>query len=128
MTAVLAFLTVVFTVLRTIKAPWAFGLVAMSTTVAMYMVIHTGLGVPSAAYQFAAVLIGGFVSLALLAAGVGTMRVMSLLVACTLLLIVSVVNFTPDNIFKDKTLEGLFTATAGGLVVLIKAVLERHRE
>ena len=114
--------------LLSIRAPWAFGLVVMTTTVAMYILMHDELGIPKAAYQFSTVLIGGYVSMALLAVGVGAMRAMFLMAFSALLLICITVTFTPAEVFKDNTVEGLLTMTAGGLIVLIKATLERHKE
>ena len=111
-----------------VQAPWAFGLVVMCTSAAIWILVHDSIGIPKAAYQFASVLIGGYVSTALLAAGVGAMRTMFLLAFSALLLILFVLHFTPAAIFKDAAVEGLLTMTAGGLVILIKATLERHKE
>jgi hypothetical protein len=111
-----------------IQAPWAFGLIVMVTAFGVWILYHDSIQIPKAAYQFAAVLVGGYVSTALLAAGVGAMRTMFLLAFCALLLILCILHFTPSETFKDSAVEGLLTLTAGGLVVLIKATLERHKE
>ena len=111
-----------------IQAPWSFGLVVMCTSVAIWILVHDGVEIPKAAFQFASVLIGGYVSTALLAAGVGAMRTMFLLAFSSLLLILFVLHFTPAAIFKDAAVEGLLTMTAGGLVILIKATLEKRKE
>ena len=58
------FLEVFLGFLKSIKAPWAFALVVMTTTVAMYLSIHTGARYPERLpINFSAVLVGGFVSM-----------------------------------------------------------------
>ena len=113
--------------LRKIEAPWAFALVVMCTAVAV-TIAAASFGIPRAAYQFSAVLIGGYVSIALLAVAMGAMRTMFLMAFCALLLILVILIFTPAAVFKDAAVEGLLTMTAGGLLVLIKATIERHKE
>lgn len=113
--------------LASIKAPWTFLVVLMATVVACYLVMNDGLGVGKAAFGFSSLLVGGYLSKALLALGIGAMRTMILMVFCALLLIVVNVQFTDSTVFKDAAVEGLLNFAGGSLIVLIGALLERHK-
>ena len=113
---------------RGVKAPWVFALVALTTAVACYITIHDGLLIPKAAFQFSAVLIGGFIAKALLATMIGAYRTMFLMVASSLLLVVISLNFTDAGVFKDAAVEGLLVGIGGGIIVVIGALLERHKD
>ena len=112
---------------HSIKAPWVFLVVIMATLVAAYLTIHNGLGVEKAAFQFASILVGGFLTKTLLAIAIGAMRTMLLMVFCALLLIVVTITFTEAAVFKDAAVEGLMAMSGGSLIVIIGALLERHR-
>ena len=109
------------------KAPWVSLVVLAVTAVAAYLLIHDGLGVEKAAYQFSAILIGGFLTKALIAVGIGAMRTMFLMVLAALALIVITITFTDASVFKDAAVEGLLAMAGGSLIVLIGALLERHK-
>ena len=83
-----------------IKAPWVFIVVVMATAVAAYLTIHNGLGVEKAAFQFASILVGGFLTKTLLAIAIGAMRTTIFMVFCALLLIVVTITFTNAAVFK----------------------------
>ena len=112
---------------NSIKAPWVFIVVVMATAVAAYLTIHNGLGVEKAAYQFSAILVGGFLTKSLLAIGIDAMRTTIFMVFCALLLIVVTITFTDASVFKDAAVEGLMAMSGGSLIVIIGALLERHR-
>ena len=114
--------------LLAIKAPWVFLVVLAATAVAAYLLVHDGLGVEKAAYTFAAILIGGFLTKSLLAVAINAMRTMLLMVFCALLLIVVTITFTDAAVFKDAAVEGLLAFAGGSLIVLIGALLERLKE
>ena len=110
-----------------IKAPWVFLVVLMATLTACYMVVNDSLGIEKAAFNFSAVLIGGFFMKTIVAIGIGAMKTMLLMVFCALLLIVTNVTFTDSTVFKDAAVEGLLTGSGGSLIVLIGALLERRQ-
>ena len=111
-----------------VKAPWTFAVVMMTTAVAVYLLVNSELAVPHAAYQFSAILVGGFITKSLIAVGVGAMRTMLLMVYCALLLIVTNVTFTDAEVFKDSAVQAMLAFAGGGIVVLIGALLERQKE
>ena len=113
--------------LKSVKAPWVFAVVLMATFTACYMVINTELGVPKAAFGFSAILIGGFATKALLALNVNAMKTMMFMVFAALFLLLVNLTFTDSNIFKDSAVEGLTNMVGGSLIVLIGALLERHK-
>ena len=113
--------------INSVKAPWVFMVVIMATAVAAYLTIHNGLGVEKAAFQFASILVGGFLTKTLLAIAIGAMRTMLLMVFCALLLIVVTITFTDASVFKDAAVEGLMSFSGGALIVIVGALLERHR-
>ena len=110
-----------------IKAPWVFLVVVMATAVAAYLTIHNGLGVEKAAFQFSSILVGGFLTKSLLAVAIGAMRTVILMVFCGLMLIVVTITFTDASVFKDAAVEGLLAMAGGSLIVIIGALLERHK-
>ena len=110
-----------------IKAPWTFAVVMMATFTACYMVINEDLGVPKAAFQFSAILIGGFATKALLALNVVAMRTMLVMVFAALFLLLVNLTFTDADVFKDSAVEGLTSLVGGSLITLLGALLERHK-
>ena len=81
---------------RRIEAPWAFALVVMCTVVAT-AIAAANFGIPKAAFQFSAVLIGGYVSIGLLALAIGAVRTMFLMVFSALLLVIVILTFDPGG-------------------------------
>ena len=111
--------------LREIKTPWTFAVVVMATAVAVFLTSYGE--IPKAAFQFSVILIGGFTAKALIAVMIGAMRTTMLMVFASLLLAVSTIVGTDAAAFKDAAVEGMLSYLAGGLVVLIGAMLERHQ-
>lgn len=109
-----------------VKAPWVFAIVLMATIVACFILLFTD--VPASGFQFSAILIGGFVSKALIAVQIGALRTVLLMVGSALLLIVVNLVGVDGSVFKDKAVEGLLSMAGGGIVVVIGALLERHQK
>ena len=100
----------------------------MATAAACYMMIHPHLGVEKAAFIFAATLIGGFGSKAIIAVMVHALWTTMVMVACTLGLLLVAITVTEDAVFKDAAVEGVASGAAGSIIVVIGALLERHQE
>ena len=111
-----------------IKAPWVFTVVLMTTITAIYITANESLGIDQSAFKFNAVLIGGFLSKALLAIAIPAMRTMLLMVGSALLLAVVTLTFTDASSFKDAAVEGTLLMAAGSIVVIIGALLERLKD
>ena len=114
--------------LKAIRAPWVFAVVLLTTAVATLLVVNGNLAVPEAAYGFAVLLIGGFLTKALLAVKIGALRTMFLMFSCALWLIVINVGFTDAAVFKDSAVAGLLNFAGGSTIVLIAALFERLKE
>ena len=112
---------------KSLKAPWTFVVVAMATIVACYLMIHTGLNIPGAAYSLAAILVGGLVAKSLIAVTIGAMKTMLLMITCASILVVVAVTYTDASIFKDSAVLGLLNMFGGGVVILIGELLGRRQ-
>ena len=115
----------VLSFLKEVKTPWTFSLVVMATAVACYLTLQGE--IPKAAFNFSSILIGGFITKSLIAVAIGAMRTMLLMAFCALLLVVVTITATDAAVFKDAAVDGMLSMAGGGLVVLIGALLERHR-
>ena len=113
--------------LKELKTPWTFAVVSMATGAACYLTINPSLNIPGAAYQFSAILIGGFIAKSLIAISIGAMKTMLLMIGCSLLLIIVTISFTDVNVFKDSAIQGLLNVTGGGLVIVVGELLNRHK-
>ena len=113
--------------LKNIKSPYAFIAVAMATLAAVVMLVHPHAGVESAAFKFAAALIGGFVVQASVAVMVKALKTVLLMIGAALLLLVTAITFTDASVFKDAAVETVALGAAGGVIVVINLLLERHK-
>ena len=116
-----------FNFMSAFKAPYTLIVVLMATAAACYMMIHPHLGVEKAAFGFTAVLVGGFGTKALLAVLIQAFKTAVIMVGCTLALLLVAITATNAEVFKDAAIEGVANGVAGSIIVVVGALLERHR-
>ena len=116
-----------FNFMSAFKAPYTLIVVLMATVAACYMMINPHLGVEKAAFSFTAVLVGGFGTKALLAVMIRALNTAVIMMACTLVLLLVAITATHAEIFKDAAVEGVANGVAGSIIVVVGALLERHR-
>ena len=113
--------------LKDVKAPYTMAVVILTALVAIYLLAHDALGVDKAAFMFAATLIGGFGSKALVAVMVNAMNTALVMVIAMLALVLAMIGFTDAAVFKDAAVEGITSGAAGSIIVVMDALLARHK-
>ena len=116
-----------FNFMSAFKAPFALIVVFMATLAACYMMLNPHLGVEKAAFGFATILSGGFITKAVLAVAINALKSAVMMVAATLVLLLVAITATHAEVFKDAAVESVSYGIAGGIIVVVGALLERHR-
>lgn len=110
---------------RHIKAQWIFIIVLATTAWCTYLILDNGLEVTS--FKVSAVIIGIFISKAVVAASVKAYPTMLTMFASSLYLATMLERFTDAQIFKDAAFEGLLLMLAGGIGLLIGELFSRFQ-
>ncbi len=108
-----------------IKAQWIFIIVLMTTAWCTYLILDHGLEVTS--FKVNAVVIGIFMSKAVVAASVKAYPTMLTMFVCSLYLATMLERFTNADVFKDAAFEGLLLMLAGGIGLLIGELFGRFQ-
>ena len=109
-----------------ITAPWVFVVVCMATGTAVALMFSPGMD--EAGFTLGAILVGGFLAKALLTIPIQAFRTCLLMVAMAFLLILAAAYGVDPAVFKQAAMRELVTVAGGGVLVVIGALLERHKQ